>query len=353
MNDVFRSFRLMFMAAFLPLVLVMAIAYPASLYFGPPVGGISRRGAWPERDYVAQLESPGIALQANDESIRNADVILIGDSFAVGNVWQSLVAAQNGLRFKTYNYLNNHNCFLPWVERLATGLEGFAQGGNRLVMIESIEHQFMERIKDPERCAPGSLFRVRPVGAGVWHWPKTSVHTQIDIARQFETLLHMGQVYWNPDQVSGEWVRNAPLQRDDLFSNYQSGRLLFADVDENRLHWTQSDIDQAAAVLKQVQERLQAAGFAFAMLIVPDKLHAYEGALKTPLRAHPASDLAKSLRQAGVNAPDVLAPLQANIYQAKDIYMPNDDHLGPEGHRALAHALLQSGVFTGVKAAAP
>lgn len=343
----------MFLAAFLPLLLVMAIAYPASLYFGPPVGGISRRGAWPERDYVALQESVGVPVMANDASIQGADVLLIGDSFSVGNVWQSVVAEQNGLQFKTYNYFNNANCFLPWIDRLVQGLEGSAQGGNRLVMIETIEHQFMDRIKTPERCAADALIRVRPIGKGVWNWPKTSVHTQIDIARQFQTLLHMGQVYWNPDAVVGEWVRNAPLKRSDLFSNISSERLLYTDLDELRLQWTQADIDQAVVVLKDVQTRLQGAGFRFAMLIVPDKLHAYEYELKTPLAAHVAADLAKSLRQAGIPAPDVLAPIQASIYQAKDIYMPNDDHLGPNGQIAMGNALVRSGVFAGLRGQKP
>ncbi len=353
MDQVVRAFRVMFLAAFLPLLLVMAVAYPASLYFGPPVGGISRRGAWPERDYVALQDSVGVPVLANDASIQAADVLVIGDSFSVGNVWQSVVAGQTALQFKTYNYFNNHNCFLPWIDRLVNGLEGSAQGGNRLVMIETIEHQFMDRIRDPERCAADSLIRVRPVAPGIWNWPKTSVHTQIDIARQFQTLLHMGQVYLYPDEVAGEWVRNAPLRRHDLFSNIRSDRLLYTDLDEWRLQWTQADINQAVSVLKDVQTRLQGAGFRFAMLIVPDKLHAYENELKKPLPAHVANDLAKSLRQAGIPAPDVLAPIKASIYQAKDIYMPNDDHLGPLGQIALGKALVQSGVFAGLRGQAP
>lgn len=349
----FNAFRVMFLAAFLPLLLVMAIAYPASLYFGPPVGGISRRGAWPERDYVQQEEPQGVPVLANDASIRNPDVVLIGDSFSMGNVWQSVVSVQTGLRFKTYNYLNNNNCFLPWIERIASGLEGTAQNGSRLVLIESIEHQFMQRIQTPERCAAGSLFQVRPVAAGVWNWQRSSVHTQIDIARQFQTLMHIGQVYVQPDQVAGEWVRSAPLKRADLFSNKTSNRLLYADVDEYRLQWTQADIDAAAQVLLGVQTRLEQAGFSFAMLIVPDKLHAYENELLTPLRAHVATDLARSLRQAGVHAPDVLTHLKASIYQSKDLYMPNDDHLGPSGQRALAQALLRAGVLAGVQGQKP
>ncbi|MDD5478692.1 hypothetical protein [Rhodoferax sp.] len=348
-----QPFRVMFVAAFVPLIVVMAIAYPASLYFGPPIGGISRRGAWPERDYVQQLTPEGIEVMANDNTIQVADVLVMGDSFSVGNVWQSVVASKTGLRFKTYNYKDNNNCFLPWIERLASGLEGYAKAGNRLVMIESIEHQFMERIRYPERCAADSLFRVRPIGQGVWHWPTSSVHTQIDIARQFQTLMHMAQVAAQPGKVAGEWVKSAPLKRGDLFSNIQSNRLLYADVDEYRLQWTQADIELAVATLKAVKTRLEAAGFQFAMLIVPDKLHAYEEELLNPLPSHAASDLAQSLRAAGVNAPDVLSVMKKSIYKAKDVYMPNDDHLGPNGHRALAQALVATGVFAGVQSRQP
>jgi len=340
----------MFWFALLPVLLAMLVAYPASLYLGAPVGGISRRGAWPERDYIWQQEPQAIEVRENSAAIPNPDIVVIGDSFSVPNAWQSVVSRGTGLRVKTYNYLNNHNCFLPWIERIAAGLEGQAQGGSKLVVIESIEHQFMERFLEPERCAADSVFRVRPVGAGPWTWSRESRYTQVDLARQFQTLFHMWQVYAHPTQTAGEWVLNAPLKRADLFSNRKSDRLLYIDLDEQRLRWTQADMEQAARVLKKVQDRLEAAGFRFAMLIVPDKLHVYENELLTPLPAHPAADLAKSLRQAGVHAPDVLWPLKRAIYQSRDVYMPNDDHLGPAGQLALGQALIDAGVFQGMQA---
>lgn len=344
------GFRTMFWFALIPVLLAMLVAYPASLYLGAPVGGISRRGAWPERDYIWQQEPQAIELLENSAAIKDPDIVVIGDSFSVPNAWQSVVSRGTGLRVKTYNYLSNHNCFLPWIERIADGLEGRPQGGDKLIVIESIEHQFMERFQQPERCAADSTFRVRPVNAGAWTWSRASVHTQIDLARQFQTLRHMWQVYAHPQQKAGEWVINAPLKRADLFSNHKSDRLLYIDLDEQRLRWTRADMDQAAQVLKKAQDRLEAAGFRFALLIVPDKLHTYEDELLTPLPAHPASDLARSLRQAGVHAPDVLSPLKRAIYQAKDVYMPNDDHLGPAGQLALGRALIDSGVLRGMRA---
>jgi hypothetical protein len=47
-----RAFHWMFWTARVPVLLAMMVAYPASSYLGAPVGGISRRGAWPERDYI-------------------------------------------------------------------------------------------------------------------------------------------------------------------------------------------------------------------------------------------------------------------------------------------------------------
>ena len=343
----------MLLAALVPVSLAMAIAYPAALYFGPPVGGISRRGAWPERDYIWQQQPEGIAVMENSAAIHDPAVVVIGDSFSLPNAWQSVVSSQTGLKIKTYNYLNNHDCFLSWVDRLVAGLEGKAQDGNRLVVIESIEHQFMQRFREPEHCAADSLFQVRKVNQGIWNFSRDSVHRQIDLARQFQTILHIAQVHFWPKQNSGEWVINAPLKRGDLFSNIRSDRLLYIDLDEARLQWTQADIAQAANVLKQVQSKLEAAGFRFTMLIVPDKLHVYEQELLNRLPAHPASDLARSLRQAGVNSVGVLAPLKNGIYQARDLYMPNDDHLGPQGHRVVAQALIDSGVFKGLSDVAP
>jgi hypothetical protein len=339
----------MLLAALLPVLLAMAIAYPASLYFGPPVGGISRRGAWPERDYIWQQEPQGIEVLENSDAIRNADVVVIGDSFSVPNAWQSVVSKETGLKFKTYNYFNNHDCFLPWIDRMVARLEGTAQGGNRMVVIETIEHQFMQRFKEPERCAADSLFQVRTIQQGVWNWSKSSVHTQIDLARQFQTLVHMWQVYYWPHKKAGEWVVNAPLKRADLFSNNKSERLLYIDLDEHRWRWTQADIDQAVSTLKKVQSKLEAAGFRFTMLIIPDKLHVYEDELLTPSPPHPAADLSASLRRGGVNSVDVLTPLKSGIYQARDLYMPNDDHLGPQGQRMLGRALVNAGVLSGMK----
>jgi hypothetical protein len=330
------------LALILPTICIVGTAYLASEYFGAPVGGLTRRGAWPERDYLWRAEQPALLLVANSQDLKNPDVVVIGDSFSLPNAWQSTVTNETGFKIKTYNYANNHNCYLPWIKKIGEDLEG--QG--KLVIIESIEHQFMDRFRTPERCNDALVFNVPPATSGVnWQWSNQSLWQQIDVLRQFKTLLHQLQLFREPASVHGNWVLNAPLNTKKLFSNLRSDRLLYLDLDEQRRQWTESDIAQAAHNLKETQDYLLSKGLRFSLLVVPDKVHVYEDALTLPWASHPATDLPKSMRAAGVNAFSVLDYLKKSAPVHIDLYMPNDDHLSPAGQIQLGKAVSQDAIF--------
>lgn len=329
------GFRLMFWVIVVPVALLVAVAFVAAQLFGGPVKGLTRLGPWPESDYIWQKDQPGFALLPNNMAITDPDVVVIGDSFSMPNAWQSVVSQKTGLSIKTYNYLNNNNCFLPWIEQMASGMEG--QG--KLIVVESIERLFMERFETPERCTVKSKFHISPVGKGFFSDSRSTGFTQIDLMRQLRTLNNMWQVHSNPMQPVGDWAVNVPLRRNDLFSNKRSDRLLYLKLDTLRHQWTPAQIGRAVVSLKTVQSHLEQAGFGFALMVIPDKLHVYEDDLLMPFGPHAATDLAKTLRQSGINAVDLLMPLKSRIYQDKDVYMPNDDHLGPVGQQILGDAV--------------
>ena len=279
---------------------------------------------------------------ANNAELKNPDVVVIGDSFSRPNAWQSVVTRDTGLVIKTYNYANNHNCYLPWMTQIGEGLEG----NDKLIVLQSIEHQFMDRFKEPEKCKDSSVFLVRPVSGGNnWVWPDKSSWKEIDLLRQFRTIAHQFQLWRAPHKVHGEWIRNAPLTNKSLFSNYRSDRLLYLDLDDQRLKWTQADIQQAAKNLKITQDYLKSKGFRFALLIVPDKVHVYEDALLHPWVAHPASNLTRSLNVLGVSTFEVIDHLKQSSLTNVDLYMPNDDHLGPAGQIQLAKAMMKNAIL--------
>lgn len=336
-----KVYRPFLWTVLLPVLAVCAVAFPAYLYYGAPIGGLTRIGFWPERDYVQRLEQSPIVLQENSKKIMNTDVLVIGDSFAFGNVWQSVAMQKSGLSFQTYGYPSGKDCFVDWVKKRTQ--MPVAQATQKIVIIETVERAFLWRMKELSRCDDHTDYPLVAVSTGTkWGVGTTSAISDIDLMRQVQTIKNQAQLSMWPDRKLGGAARNVGLTSTKLFSNERSDRLLYLDHDENRLGWTQADINQAVQNVKTVQLDLASRGYRLIVLVVPDKVHVYEDALTEPWPQHVGSNVAKNLRTAGIEAPDLLGALKQATRTQQDVYLPNDTHTSEAGYRVIGEVVARS-----------
>lgn len=336
-----KAYRPFLWTLLLPVLTVCAVAFPAYLYYGAPVGGLTRIGFWPERDYVQRLEQTPIVLVENSAKMAQVDILVIGDSFAFSNVWQSVASEKTGLIFQTHGYPNGKDCFVDWVKnRTQAPAKQVAQ---KIVIVETVERAFLWRMKDFSRCDDRAEYPLIAAVAGArWSVGTTSVFNDIDLMRQMQTIKNQAQLAISPDDKLGGAARNALLINSKLFSNVRSDRLLYLDHDENRLGWTKMDIQQAVQNLKALQLDIASRGYRLIVLIVPDKVHVYEDALAKPWPLHAGTNVAKNLRDAGIDAPDLLGALKIATRTQQDVYLPNDTHTSEAGYRVIGETVAQT-----------
>ncbi len=135
--------------AFSILVFLAAGLYGAiGLYFLPLAGfegDQTRIGLLPESLFGWTLPQPAVK-PARQAAWQDADVLVIGDSFSVGRVWQSELANHN-LKVRTEHWTNIRGIcedFMPW-------LHGMGFMGKHIVL-ETVERNVASGLAESVRC---------------------------------------------------------------------------------------------------------------------------------------------------------------------------------------------------------
>lgn len=336
-----KAYRPFLWGILFPVAVVCALAFPAYLYYGAPVGGLTRIGFWPERDYLPRLVQAPIVLAENVKVMVNPDVLVIGDSFAFGNVWQSVAAEKTRLKIQTHGYPSGKDCFVDWIKAQPQIKPSVKE--KKWIVIETVERAFLWRMKNFQRCDDRVTYAFVPVAAGAeWQMGTVSDFSEIDLMRQIKTLVNQTRLAFSPEKKLGDAARNVALKSDSYFSNQRSDRLLYLDHDEGRLGWTNDDVQAAVQNLKNLQQEVNAQGYQLMVLVVPDKLHVYEDVAREPVYAQAGADVSSALRQAGIASPDVLGAMKRLIAEQKDVYLPNDTHTSVVGYRAIGEVVAKA-----------
>lgn len=315
---------------FLPWVLLAA-------RFGAISGDLARVGAWSERDYGWRAGQPPRPVRATRAGLPAPDVLVLGDSFSMGNVWQSALSDRSGLETVTWGY-DGHGCVGEFIDMAVSGRFPSA----RHVIVQTVERYLVERFEALQPCAAGapspysaasgSTPALRPADPFVIDWrylAKTAANT-ILLARDPRAT------------VRGPEVVNVPLIRADLFSNRRADRLLYYAGDDAKRGWTGARILRAAASLAALQSRVEAAGMRFTLLVVPDKSTVYRPFVDPAADVPTSPEFATALREAGVRVVFPAAPLGGRVTEVVDLYMPDDTHLSTRGFELLAQAVADS-----------
>lgn len=325
-----------FLIAFLLVVaLVLGPAVLISFYLGPPVGDLARVGYFADRDFGARSPQPLINRLAPPGLQESADILLIGDSFSLSNLWQSELTRMTDRRVVTWHF-KWADCMGDWIER---AIAGQLRAGARTVIVETVERELFKRFDDKPGCAktfypPYSVDVGMPKGlAGFGIFPMDIRHVMLTARNHWKTRGISGR-YQSEDVVSVD------LTRDDLFSNRLRGRLLYYGGDELKMRrWSEPE---AVALLDRLAEwraRAAAAGVQLHFMIIPDKSSVYLPYIQ-PGQRPPYPERGErlfTLIEERFGADHNLLPwLREQALRQTDLYVPSDSHLSSDGYRLLA-----------------
>lgn len=324
------------MTAFLVVAsLLLVPAALLSLYLYPVDGDLVRVGFLAQRDFTAQAPAPALLREAGSRAAPDADILVLGDSFAARNAWQSELARLTGRRVATWHF-DAVRCTPDWIDK---AIAGALVAGARTVIVESVEREFLDRFEGDAQCAkdhyPQAEPEVGPLPGQRSQWaifPMDIRHLAKSAVR-FRDARHAGRYR------SGKTVV-VDLVRDDLFSHPLPARLAYFNQDEHKFeHWDETRARATVARLAAWRADAASRGVDLHFLLIPDKSSVYWPYI-VPAQQLPYPQNGEGLHAlvAGAQSAqhDMLVYLRAQVLVHKDVYRPDDTHFGAAGYRLTA-----------------
>ena len=300
-------------------------------YFGTLYGDLTRIGQLDERDFGWHMQQPSVPLERlKSYPLADADILVIGDSFSYGLIWQSrLVSA--GFKPSTLKWSEFKPCGLGQNLGEAVRQAGFR---GRYVVIENVEHGFQNRMSSicditgkingvaykessPETDPPSpQIFLNRdPLGGD---WVINALINKIKLTYLFESTtkyMEFGSAGTRVVPIDGCNIFSNRLCNDGLFYSHDFDKKTFASMDN----------------VLSINRNLQKAGIEAIWLVVPDKATVYLGYGK--LSMNPYVNIWDEFAQHS----ELLAPNLGDAFiqksrLIKDFYKPNDVHLSTNGY---------------------
>lgn len=307
-----------------------------ALWCGPIAGDLTRLGGWSERDYGWRARQPRLEVLENAAPGSGPDVLVLGDSFSMGNVWQSEFRRATGLATLSFGY-DGAGCLDAFVRSAVAP----RHAGARVVVIETIEREFVDRFEAAPSCDDRDP---QPFAAAAGHTAIAPVAG--DFAVDWRYLLRtasnaLQRARAPADAIVGREVVNVPLSESRLFSHRAASRLLYYRGDDAKQGWTVQRIDAALRTFAALDARLAAAGKRLLVVVIPDKSTVYRPFVAGPSTWPEPPDVARLLVERGVAALELRAPMRAAAAATLDLYLPNDTHLSARGFALLGRELAQ------------
>lgn len=308
-----------------------------------PSGDLARIGAWSEREYGWRAEQPRLQVRHNRADRIGATVWVLGDSFSMGNVWQSVWADRAGVRVHTLGW-NGHACLEAFIDQALAP----AQSAVSHIVVQTIERHLVDRLGPSPACPPSGPVEVEgPPGTTRAHraswtlrpgraegvgfmgvWPQVDWRHLIRTARNEQRVAPRGSA--EAALVPAGDTLNAPLASDGPFSNRRPDRLLFYLGDDFKRGWSKPQLEAAAQHAARLQAKVRAAGKQLTVLVVPDKSTVYRPWLPEAL-AMPQWPIEAVFRAAGVSVEYPVQAMREAARERVDFYLPDDTHLSPIG----------------------
>lgn len=325
----------------IPLFSIAIIVWVMEAYFGTLYGDLTRIGQLDEGDFGWQMQQPSVSIELlKSYALDEADILIIGDSFSYGLIWQSrLITA--GFKPST----------LKWADLKPCGLgqnlgEVIRQAGfkGRHVVIESIEHGFQNRMGStcnlsshikgatytgfpPATAPPIDHLPISPNSEPLGgEWAIHALINKIKLAYFFEPstkYLEFGKTR----------TRVVSLDGCNLFSNKLCNYGLFYGHDFDKQ--TFRSIDNVITINRDLQKL----NLETIWLVVPDKATVYlgYGTLNANRYVNIWDEFAK---QTELAAPNLGKAFTQQGKLMKDFYKPNDTPLSTQGYLYLGDLMV-------------
>ncbi|MEI7456245.1 MAG: hypothetical protein WCK93_05925 [Nitrosomonadales bacterium] len=314
-------------------IFVIAVAMSVlEAYFGTLYGDLTRIGQLDENDFGWRMQQPNISGHLLISSpLNEADILVIGDSFSNGLIWQSqLINA--GYKPATLKWEDFKPCGMG--ENLGEVIRSAGFKG-RYVIIESIEHGFQNRMDS--HCEITNKMR------------STSYQQPLPATMPPDASLSLSK-----PPLGGDWVFNALINKikftylfDDAkkyldFGNsgarvvpVNNGCALFSNKKCNFGLFYSHDFDKKTFTsinnILTINSNLKKNGLESMWLVVPDKATVYlgYGKFNENFFVNPWDIMAQHTE---LRAPNLAELFTQQSHIIRDFYKPNDVHLSTNGY---------------------
>lgn len=326
-----RRARLFSLVVFAALLSYGAVGY----HFLPLAafeGDLTRMSMLPESQFGWTQAQPAIEPKWMEQaSLADADVMVIGDSFSTGRVWQT-VLTREGLRVRTEHWDNLRAICADLGARLrAQGFRG------RQVVLQIVERNLERAVRESMQCVQTryrhkhSVDGPQPVPTQQFEPDRVdrSGRMSVGLRTQFNALMHerlSAATDFRDWQVTAE-VRVARVPRGcDWFSHRRCQDALF--LIEDRLEdLPESVVDDMAALTQRLSAQ---SGLWVTWVVVPNKTTAY---LQPDKRFWDQAE-------ARLGAPNLLRVVRRAIQEpTMDIYLGNNTHFSTAGYLLMGQAV--------------
>lgn len=284
-----------FLASFvLVTALLLTLGTGLALYLGNPDSDLMRIGRMASIDWRPAHVQPPLQLQANPPSSGKADLLVVGDSFSVGNAWQSELFRLAGKTALTWHY-SDIGCIDDW---LHAAIADHGTDASPIIVVETIEREFLARFAEPRaNCQSAPAQMTYRVEAGILHdryetplFPIDSRYLLAAARHHLSTEAHHGR------QKSRSAI-NVDLSTDTLFSHTRPARLSYYHRDDEKWrNWSPAHQQQAVDYLARMTALAAGANKRLLVLVIPDKSSTYAPwILPGQIPARPQPDLFKVL----------------------------------------------------------
>lgn len=306
-----------------PFFFLAWLIWSMETWFEPLNGDLTRLGYLLEEDFGWNMKQPLVPVERMKSfSIEEADVLVIGDSFSAGLVWQSQLVSE-GLKPATWHWNPLMLCEDIGVAVRQAGFRG------RYMVIESIERSFQKNMS--YRCNKTINIR-KNAYAGLA--PETdriripSTKNPLGGDWMFKALynkIKLSRLNTSQDFIEFGPVRVVPIDGCKLFTNKMCEYGLFYFNDFKKKTYS------AIANVLAVNRNLHKVGIQAIWLIVPDKSTVYLGYGK--YNRNPYVNIWQKLAQhKELTVPNLDEKFIRESRQVKDFYVPNDTHLSTNGY---------------------
>ncbi|RYF83677.1 MAG: hypothetical protein EOO29_02495 [Comamonadaceae bacterium] len=302
-----------------------------TLFTPAPYGDLTRIGRLSETQFgwTQPPPAPKDAALLHSVPLDQADVLVVGDSFSMTLYWQTALVQAGYKVATTYWGEIGYLCgnFDEWLR--GQGYRG------RLVIVESIERAFDERLQRSEACpaiAEGRKLKIRP---DPFLGPLTQKPSS---ALNWSAKLTTGAITWLNTRRAMRETGATQHGDETLVRPLPDGCQQFSHALCHKLPLFKEDVDHGPLTAETFarMQRLTAAnpGVQMLWMVIPNKTTVY-------LDPEHSKDFVQGLRAHPELGPDLFDMAARARLEVKDFYFPNDTHMSMHGQLAMGAVMLQ------------